>query len=41
MEIEMPKIIRTRLIRLGSAKRLTRGGDTGGLEPLVFTLVIG
>jgi hypothetical protein len=37
----MSKIIKSRLIRLGSAKRLTKGGDTGGLEPLVFRQVIG
>jgi hypothetical protein len=37
----MSNIIKSRLIRLGSAKRLTKGGDTGGLEPLTFRRVIG
>jgi hypothetical protein len=41
METEMSKISKSKLIRLGGAKSLTKGGDTGGLEPLVFRLVIG
>jgi hypothetical protein len=37
----MTKTIKTRLIRLGGAKRLTKGGDQGGPEPLVFKSLIG
>jgi hypothetical protein len=37
----MTKSTKTRLIRLGAAKRLTKGGDQGGPEPLVFTSLIG
>jgi hypothetical protein len=37
----MSKIIKSKLVRLGGAKRLTKGGDTGGAEPLTFRRVIG
>jgi hypothetical protein len=37
----MSKIIKSKLIRLGGAKRLTKGGDTVGTEPLTFKLMIG
>ncbi len=37
----MSKITKVKLIRLGSAKRLTKGGDTGGFEPLVNKLIVG
>jgi hypothetical protein len=35
METEMSKITKAKLIRLGSAKRLTKGGDQGNGEFLV------
>lgn len=37
----MTKSIKAKLIRLGSAKRLTKGGDQAGPEPLVFKSLIG
>jgi hypothetical protein len=33
----MSKILKGKLIRLGSAKRLTKGADNEGIEPLVQT----
>ena len=41
METEMPKIVKSKLIRLGSAKRLTRGGDIGGMEFLTLRQIVG
>ena len=35
METEMSKITKTKLIRLGSAKRLTKGGPPGQGEFLI------
>ncbi len=37
----MPKITKAKLVRLGSAKRLTKGGDTGAGEFLVNRNLIG
>ena len=37
----MPKITKSQLIRLGSAKRHTKGGDQAGAELLTFRRDIG
>jgi hypothetical protein len=41
METEMTKISKAKLIQLGSAKRLTRGGNRGPGEALVFKQIVG
>jgi len=37
----MFKITKAKLIRLGSAKRLTKGGDFGGGELMIAKVLIG
>lgn len=41
METEMTKISKAKLIQLGSAKRLTKGGPAGQGELLVFKQIVG